>query len=367
LVALGHEVDVVALKRRNQASYECLNGVNLYRIQERNFDEKSKLSYLVRLLRFFIKSTNFLTKQHMSRRYSFVHVHSVPDFLVFAAALTKLTGAKVILDIHDLVPELNCSKFRLTRKSIVFKALILLERLSTSFADYVIVANHIWEKTLNSRSVAKDKCSVILNYPDPTIFKYQPADKRDNEFRIIYPGSLNWYQGVDTIIKAIARLEEQLPNLELQIYGDGSAKSQLTTLVSKLGLESKVTFEASLPINEISNLMRNADLAIEPKKAGSFANEALSTKILEYMALGVPVIASDTLAHQYYFDSDLVMFFESDNEEDLANCILSLREDEGHRTKLVQNALEYIAENNWKVRQKEYLDLVTAHVGGSDF
>ena len=89
--------------------------------------------------------------------------------------------------------------------------------------------------------------------------------------------------------------------------------------------------------------MRDADLAIEPKKARSFANEALSTKVLEYMALGVPVIASDTLTHKYYFDSNQLAFFESDNESDLVRSILLLKNDKVYRSRIVENSLNYIA------------------------
>lgn len=130
----------------------------------------------------------------MTNPYDIIHVHSVPDFEVFAAIIPKLSGAKIILDIHDIVPEFYTSKFNVSKSSIVYTLLMFIEKVSIAFSNHVIIANHIWEKTLISRSVNKNKCITIMNYPDPTVFRNKTVDKQDDKFIIIYPGSLNWHQ-----------------------------------------------------------------------------------------------------------------------------------------------------------------------------
>jgi len=100
-------------------------------------------------------------------------------------------------------------------------------------------------------------------------------------------------------------------------------------------------------------------LAIEPKRATSaFGNEALSTKILEFMAVGVPVIASKTKIHAYYYDDSIIQYYENDDETQLAQAIRLLKNDSRLRDQLVANARLYVQKNNWDARKQEYLKLV---------
>ena len=103
LAQFGHSVDVIALKSPKGDSFTTLKNVSVYKIQERELNEKGKLSYLFRTLKFFISSFMFVTRKHLKRPYEIIHVHSVPDFEIFAALVPKLMGAKIILDIHDIV------------------------------------------------------------------------------------------------------------------------------------------------------------------------------------------------------------------------------------------------------------------------
>src|SRR5262245_38971546 len=112
LAQRGDRVDAIVIGRPGQASYEVIHGVHVHRIQNRVIGERGPLSYLVKLLLFFIRSGVFVASRHLADPYHVIHVHSVPDFQVFAALLPRLTGAKIILDIHDIVPELYASKFQ---------------------------------------------------------------------------------------------------------------------------------------------------------------------------------------------------------------------------------------------------------------
>lgn len=365
LVKRGDRVDVIALRQNNNSHYETINGVNVYRLQERVFNEKGKFPYLFKIVRFLICSMIFLSKKHFQNRYDAIHVHNVPDFLVYAAWLPKLTGAKIILDIHDIVPEFYASKFNEGNNSIGFKLLVFLERSSVAFADHVIISNHLWEQTLVKRSIMKEKLSVILNCPDPCIFYRRPKMGKDNKFIMIYPGSLNWHQGLDIAIKACAIIKDQTPEAELHIYGGGPGKGILERLILQLGLEKKVLFKGPLSINRVAEAMANADLAIVPKRATGFGNEAFSTKILEFMALGVPLIVSGTKVDRYYFDDGVVQFFKPEDEDDLARCILLLIRDREKRERLVANASKFIENYTWDKKKDDYLKIVDSLTGNS--
>ena len=119
LARAGFEVDVIA--QSNQSSVvtgsSTLNGVTIYHMMQRVRNEKNKWSYLARLTRFFSLALWKLSTLHLRRRYDVIHVHNMPDFLVFTAIVPKLTGSKIILDIHDLTPEMFAEKFSHRRGS----------------------------------------------------------------------------------------------------------------------------------------------------------------------------------------------------------------------------------------------------------
>ena len=105
LVERGDHIDVISLRREDQESEGILNGVNIHRIQKRSYNEKSILDYVLRIMTFFTKSSIILLLRHLKRDYKLIHIHNVPDFLVFTGLIPKLLGAKIILDIHDILPE----------------------------------------------------------------------------------------------------------------------------------------------------------------------------------------------------------------------------------------------------------------------
>jgi len=359
LLKRGAEVDVYSLKQSGQPDTGELNGVRIHRIQTRVHNEKSPFTYLAKMLLFLIRSSVALTKNSLGKRYDVIHVHSVPDFEVFAALIPKMMGSKVILDIHDIVPEFYASKFSKGRDSLVFKALVLMEKLSIAFSDHVIVANHIWHETLLSRSVAPGKCTVVMNYPDIAIFhKKKPGTRDDGKFVMVYPGSLNWHQGLDIAIKAFAQIAGKYPQAEFRIYGEGGTKKALLDLVKELNMSDRILVLGMKPMHEIAAIMAEADLGVVPKRAVSFGNEAFSTKIPEFMAVGVPVVASSTMIDRYYFNDSQILFFKSEDVDDLASKMETLINDPRLRSRLVEGGDAYVRDNNWDVKRNEYYDLI---------
>jgi glycosyltransferase involved in cell wall biosynthesis len=367
LVERGDEVDVIALgSDDNQPAFEVIDNVKLHRIQRRQRNEKSKYSYLYRLVKFCVKSAFFLSRLQLKRKYDLIHVHNVPDFLVFSAWLPKLMGAKIILDIHDILPEFFANKFRRPETSLPVKALKLLELASARFSNHLIISNHLWYDKIIARSMPKERCSVFINHVDLDLFGCKRT-RGEGKFIMIYHGGLQRHQGLDVAIRAFARVEKQMPGAEFHIYGGGNMKPDWENLVKELGLSQKVLFFESLPMRQIAEIVANADLGVVAKRADSFGNEAYSTKIMEYMAEGVPVIVSRTRIDDFYFNDSIVRFFESGNDKDLAEAMLCLMKDRGQRENLARNASEYVALNNWNTKKHEYLHLVDSLVRSADF
>jgi glycosyltransferase involved in cell wall biosynthesis/peptidoglycan/xylan/chitin deacetylase (PgdA/CDA1 family) len=358
LVREGYQVDVICLKGAGQGRNGILNGVNLIRAQMRERDETKPADYFRKIVLFLFRSGIILTLRHLRKKYDLIHVHNIPDFLVFAALIPKLLGCKVILDIHDIVPELYQSKFSVSLDSKIFKMLCFKEKLCASFANYVIVANKIWQERICSRSVNINKCITILNYPDDAMFHQLAHEKEDDRDIFIYPGTLSHHQGLDIAIKALALIQDRFPKADIHIYGGGPSLKPLAGLVSRFGLEKRVLFKGSLPIEQVGEAISKALCGIVPKRSDCFANEAFSTKILEFMAVGLPVIVSDTKIDKYYFNDSVVLFFQSGNAEDMAAKMAMILESATLRQQLINSSSIFVQNFRWEKNKKIYIDLI---------
>lgn len=362
LVKYGWEVDAVVLKNDNGLKKRSIKGVNVIGLKKRTYNEKNKLTYLIRLITFFAHSFHFLMNATLRKPYSLVHVHSIPDFQVFAALIPKLCGAKIILDIHDIVPELFIDKFKAERKGRLFKLLLLVEKISCAFADHVIIANDLWRNRLISRSVRSDKCTTIINYPDPEIFCSHKKERNDNKFLLMYPGTLSKHQGIETAIDAAVKARKHISGIELHIFGKGSDEDYLKEHTHKLQAGNFIRFRGVLDLEDIAVEMAKADIGIEPKLNGPFSGEAFSTKTLEFLLLGVPVIASDTRVHKLYLADDIVMYFPAGDSDALCNAILSAYARK-ENAELSEKIKIFMKENNWTTRKKIYLQLIQNLLG----
>jgi len=362
----GDRVEVLALRTHpGLAREERIDGVRVHRIQDRFEKEAtSPWATLRPLLRFTAAAAWRLHALAREPRgdgpFDLVHVHNVPDFLALAAWPARLRGAAVILDLHDLVPEFYASRFAAGARTAVVSALEACERFSASVADHVIVANDLWRERVVRRSVRAQACSVMLNHVDERVFRPRPRRRAFGEGGplVLFPGGMQAHQGLDVAIRAFARLLERHPQARLHLVGEGSEKPALQALATSLGLQRAVRFFPPQPLAVIAERMAEADLGIVPKRAEGFGNEAYSTKILEFMAVGVPVVVWRTRIDTHYFDASEVCFFESGNEAALAQAMGRLLDDAPLREQLVEAGLARAARERWGLHRPRYLELV---------
>ena len=360
LAARGDHVDVFAIcQSGDTCTQQTIDGVRVFHVQHRAVKgERSKLAYLWPLLRFLALTSIRLTRHHFQQPYDIVHVHNIPDFLVFAAWYPKMTGVPVILDIHDIVPELFASKFQTGLPAIPRRLLLWMERASGAFADRVIIANHLWFDKYVRRTGLNDRCTVFINHVDGRLFRRIPRTRRNGHQIVLYPGGLQWHQGLDIALQAFKQVARDVPAAEFHIYGDGSAKESLVRLTNDLGLNERVRFFQPRTAQEIATIMANADVGVVPKRADSFGNEAYSTKIMEFMAVGIPVIVSGTKVDRYYFNDSIVRFFEPGNPDALAREMMAVLRNDELRRHITAQAFSYAATHCWENRKGDYLRLV---------
>lgn len=359
LIRRGDNVDVLCLGAKNQAKSEMIQGVRLFRLQIRKYNESGPLVYLLNLLRFFFLSTYHCSLLYIKNRYEVFHFHNIPDFGVFCTVVGRLCGARIVHDIHDLVPEFYQRKFNIGTSHPIFKILCLIEKMACRYAHYVITVTDIWKKTIDHRSMSGKKCTVILNAPDSDLFKPDYAyHKAPPGNKLIYHGNLSEIFGVDLIIKAMPEICREIKTAQLSIYGQGREKNKLINLTKKLNISDKVIFYQPVGRTEVPDILKNADIGIDPKRNGILADEGLSSKCLEYLAMGLPVVVSKTKAASCYYHDKMVLFFEPGNAPDLAKKIIYLCRNMSVRKNMVRQAMQFNQKYHWQKYETIYFAIL---------
>jgi glycosyltransferase involved in cell wall biosynthesis len=359
LVERGDTVHAVCLGRRGQPRVSESDGIHFHRLYSRAYDEKTPFSYLRNLTAFFVRAAAACARLHVKHRFDVVHFHNIPDFGIFCTVVPKWMGAGIILDIHDLVPEFYRRKFGLDDGHPVIRLLKWIEKRSARFADHVITVTELWRETLIRRSVPADKCSVVLNAPDPRYFRPLPSKPRGSRTLFLsYHGNLSEQAGVDLILQALPVIRASRPEVRLRIFGHAEKMQRLRLLARSLGVESIVDFNDSIHVGRLRRELERVDIGIDPKRDGVYSGETLSVKAIEYMALGIPLVASRTKVARMYFDDGMVRFFTPDDPADLARAVINLSGRPSLQSALVRNAFRFVKAHRWSRYRDVYFEVL---------
>lgn len=362
LVDNHFQVDVICLCQPGEPRHAVVNDVNVYRLPVHRHKGKGLgVQFLEYWAFFFIAAWRLITL-YSQRRYNVIQVHNLPDFLVFAALVPRLLGARIILDLHDLMPEFYASRFQASMKPWQESLIRWQEHVSCRFADHVITVTEPWRQTLIQRGVPPAKCSVVMNVADTRLFrrdKVSAPRAEDGRFHLFYHGTLARRYGIDLALLALNQLRCEMPDLYLTIHGRGEYLGELQTLARDLGLGESVHFSTGyVPMEELPALIATADLGLIPYRRDVFTDGILPTKLMEYAALGVPAIAARTLAIEAYFDESMVQFINPGDLDDLTRCIRELYHDRSRLAALSKNTLQFNQRYNWMVQSADYVKLV---------
>jgi hypothetical protein len=187
LVERGHSVDCICLQSYDRV--KSLRGVRLFGMSGK-YRGRKRIRHIAAYFRFFCFAFLKVSALHLKNAYDIVQVHTMPDFLVFTAVLPKLLGAKIVLDIHDLMPELYMAKFGGDHNSWAVRMITFIERRSVAFADRTIAVHEPHLDILTKHGNPRDKFSVLMNVPDDRIFVHTHALRKDSTFRLVYHGTV---------------------------------------------------------------------------------------------------------------------------------------------------------------------------------
>lgn len=364
LIETGARVDVICLSEKDFPLVETHGRLGVYSIPAYRTNSsriRIAIEYLYAFALFLIRLSVLNFRNH----YQVIHVHNMPDFLVFSALIPKIMGARLILDIHDPMPEVFVSKYGERSSKFICGLISLQERISCLFANAVITVNKKCKANLINRGIPAQKITLVHNYPAPAIFNrnaYLEArhhHRRDN-FTLIYPGTIASRYGLETAIRALPELQSRIPNICLIIMGpENDHKDELRRLAEQLGVLPYTQFKPSVPPDQIPYHLATADIGIYPALKDIHMDAATPTKVVEFAAMGIPIISSRLRMVEDIFDNSAVMFHEPGNVNQFTQCVIKLYENPMLCEALVKNADQiYIKRLSWQKEFQDYLDLL---------
>jgi glycosyltransferase involved in cell wall biosynthesis len=364
LVAAGRPVLVLSLKRPELPADDVLEGVHVRRLDEQRHQGAGLGTYLREYVSFLVRSGWAAVKLHRRHRFGLVQVHSLPDFLVFAALPLRLVGVPVVLDLHEAMPEFFVTRFPRAANPISHRLLLLQERLSMAFATHVITVNEAFGDRLRKLGLRDDKLSIVINSPSLERFDAAAHPERvfreDGMLKLVYTGALTPTYELDVTIRAIARIATERPDLDvrLDLYGRGDSEEELRALAAELGMRGRVTFHGRIPIDAVPAAVAAADMGIAPTRLDRFTAMTISGKIYEYGAMGKPVVASRLPLVERTFPNGTVVTYEPGDAAGLAEAIIALADHPIRRAEAVDGSRDVVRGAAWEREAERYVALV---------
>jgi glycosyltransferase involved in cell wall biosynthesis len=363
LVAAGHEVDVICLRRPGEPNFERRGAVTVRRLPVPR-KRGNAARYLGQYVAFAVGAGILAGGLHLRRRYRLVQVNTIPDTLVFAALLPKLLGARVLIDLHECMPEFVASKFGLRPGQPAVRLVAWLEQISIRFADFALTCTEPMRQVFIRRGAPADKIGIVmnsygLNYGQNAAVRTPWAPAIRDSFVLICHGSIEERYGLDTLLRAVAMVRDQIPEIRVEIFGDGSYRQMLGSLINELRLEDKVYLSPGwVPMEDLLRAIASADVGVVAMKRDAFRDLVLCTKMFDFIGMGKPTIVSRTAAMEEYFDESCFEMFVADDPQDLARAILRLYADPSRRRKMADRARLVSEPYSWSLQSARYLSVI---------
>lgn len=365
----GHEVEVIAVEDGTEPSNDYIDGVSVHRIYL-PVRRGGKTRYLYQYATFFLLASALLAVLHVRRHFQLVHVHSLPDFLVFAALLPRMSGARVVLDLHEAMPEILRARFRLGKNSALVKVALGTERVSCTVASRVLVVNEAIRGLLVRRGVPADKLVVVMNSTDLEPAGATPEGLRerlgmDSKRAIVYVGGLNPERDLETLLRAVSLVRRQHDDVSLLVFGSGEAEyvRRIRETAEIEGLSNHFVLGAWVPQEEVPGLISLSELGPIIYEANPLTYLALPTKIFEYAAAGKPLVIAD-LPTVHSLLGESALYYIPGDAVDLSRQISAVLQDPLRGRKLAEEASRVLAKYSWHVMTNRLLSVYAAISSG---
>jgi len=360
LLAGGYEVDVFALRERGEPHEEQSGALRVLRLPVRRLFT-GFAGHLAEYLAFTGLAALRLTREHRRRHYALVQVATLPDFLVAASTALKLTGVPLLLDLHEDMPAFFDDRFASAPLRPMRTLIRAAARASAAMANAIVTVHEPLREVSLARGVPPDKITVVMNSADDRIFDPSRHPRRgfmeDGELRLVHHSSLQRIYGLEVAVRAVAQIGDRLP-LRLDVYGDGPYRQQIAATVADCGAGDRVELHGRVPLDELPRVLAGSDIALVPSLPEPYLELSLSTKLLEAVAMGVPVIASDLATFRAHFTPGAVRYVPGGDPAALASAILELADDPERAAAMAAEAQRQARPYAWPIQAGRYLEVV---------
>jgi glycosyltransferase involved in cell wall biosynthesis len=317
-VAAGYKVDFLALRKPGEPAAQMIRGVRLLRARQTRYRGAGHVLYMLAYLQFFARCFFRITFTYWSRRYTVIHVNNMPDFLVFCTVIPKLFGTRVVLDIHDPMPNTFASKFKRGERGIFYRLLLLQEKLSAWYADQVITVHEpVKEGILAKHGLKPETIEVIANFPDDNLFRPTEYPPFGGQIRLVYHGTILERSGLRTLAIALSKVRNR-ERLLIRLIGEGDFSADLKRMIREFDLGGSVDFvNRSFSHYDIPRMVADCHCGLVPLDISSATNFALPLKLVEYVCMGIPVITVRNAAIRYYFGDEDCLYFRAGDADSL--------------------------------------------------
>ena len=378
LASKGLQVSVVALRGAGEKPRESLNGVTVYRIPRFTVFTKlrdakrSRLAALANKVAVFVgyvaeyvyfTAGCLILSCYVAVKDGFdvVHAHNPPDTLFIVGAFHKLFGKKFVFDHHDLSPELYQSRYA-TPSGLVSRGLALCEKASVKIADVVIATNDSYrEIDIRRNGVEPSKVFIVRNGPDLARVRLtDPDPSLRGKARVVlgYLGAMNPQDGVDYMLRALRHLRYRLMRFDFYCVaiGNGDSFEALKSLAVDLGLEDCLTFTGFISDTNMVRFLSTVDICLDPNPSSPLNDVSTWIKVMEYMALGKPVVSFD-LKETRVSAAGAALYVKPNDEAEFAGAIARLMDDPAERARMGEVGRTRVHnELGWHVTSKNLLD-----------
>ena len=350
----GYQVSIICPTGKGyEKKFEVIDGIYIYR-HNLPFEAKGALGYLIEystaLFWEFVLSWRVL----LTRGFDVIHACNPPDTIFLVGGFFKLLGKKFVFDHHDINPELYEAKF--DRRDFFYRTLLLFERLTFKTADVSIATNNSYRKIAIERG-GMDPKKVFVVRSGPKLDRLQtlppvPELKKGRKFLIGYVGVMGKQEGIDYLLRAASYLINECGRTDIQfgLVGGGTELETLKNYAKELGIDDYVTFTGRVPDKELLGVLNTADVCVNPDIANEMNDKSTMNKIMEYMALGKPIVQFD-LTEGRFSAQEASLYAKKNDEKDMAEKIIELLDSPERRKKMgefgknrVLNELEWMYE-----------------------
>jgi glycosyltransferase involved in cell wall biosynthesis len=338
LQANGYEVSIICPTGKGyEGRYEEIAGIHIYRYKL-PFEAEGAKGYAIEYSAALFHTFRLAWKVLFKHGFDVIHACNPPDLLFLIGGFFKLTmGKKFLFDHHDINPELYEAKFG--RRDFFYKLMVLFERWSFNTADVSIATNDSYKRIAVERGgMDPDRCYVVRSGPKLDRLRVLPpveSLKKGRRYLIGYVGVMGAQEGIDLLLEAARHLIVDMGRKEVHfgLVGGGTSLDQMKALAVKMGIADYVTFTGRVPDQDLLEMLNTSDVCVNPDVANDMNDKSTMNKIMEYMALGKPIVQFD-LVEGKVSAQEASLYANKNDPVDMARKIAELLDDPERRARM---------------------------------